>query len=149
MATTSGPSGPTSSSPRLYEAPNGARKIQVLAGQWKDAFRLAGKETGGFLGAKVGREVLTVGNHNTQMQLRAADGHFPDIQSVVPKGPPVVSWAVSVDLLKRICAVLSGMDCERARFLLWGAERPLAVIAQSEDGGVGLNVELLFMPLSK
>jgi hypothetical protein len=77
------------------------------------------------------------------------DGHFPDVDAVLPQGPPVFAIRVNVELLAGLLGVvgkLLGAGTRKVTLAFWKPDVPMAVVAKDEATGVCLDG--LLMPLT-
>ena len=77
------------------------------------------------------------------------DGHFPDVNAVLPKGPPAFAIAVNVELLAELLSVIGKIlsaETRKVTLAFWKPDVPMAVVAKDQATGVCLDG--LLMPLT-
>jgi hypothetical protein len=121
---------------------------------WLDGFKMVPKEKGYGrrdlpLGIDLGKHGFGMGTCGAQRQGRLLDGRFPNIDSVLPKRPATVSFAINpklmIDLLQAALAVVG--DEPRVMIHYFGKDKPVGLTCHTSDHG-GVFFDGLIMPLS-
>jgi hypothetical protein len=130
---------------RLVAEPNGARSIFVKASDVLAAFKVVcQKETAFKAGVKLGAEQAAFAGHNATARIHAQAVPFPDLTAFVPKARPAATVKVDPRLLAKVLRTCGEMGCRSVTLVLWGGDRPLAVVG---TGDSYLCVEAVVAPM--
>jgi hypothetical protein len=131
------------------EAPSLIFDMIVPAGRWKEAFRQVPKE--GALGLAASEGVITLALPQAVARCSPADSRWPNVDSVLPPGGPLVRLRVNPKMLARLLEVAAafaepGPSEPPAVDILWyGRDKPLGIVGKNH---LGQTFDALMMPLS-
>jgi hypothetical protein len=95
LAVVTGPGVEADVIPILLGAPNGASEALVPAEDWKKAFRLSKDKP---IHCVMGPTVTTFASGGQTLRATNGDGHWPNIDEVLPKTPPVCEIIIDAHL---------------------------------------------------
>jgi hypothetical protein len=133
----------------VEEAPGGTFDVIVPAGRWKEAFRQLPRDAA--LGLTAGEGVITLASPHCVARCTPTEGRWPDVDSVLPPGGPLVRLRVNPKMLARLLEVAAAFSAPDpfeppAVDLLWyGRDKPLGVVGKNREGQI---FDALLMPLT-
>ncbi len=130
---------------QLDGAANGASQGTIPGQEWQRWFRALPK--GGCLGLVLGEHAAHFATVDMRGTAPLLDGHFPNVDLVLPKTVPLARFVVNPDYLASICQIASAIDPEvrRIELLFYGDGRPMGLVARN---GSGQTMDALLMPLT-
>ena len=133
----------------VEEAPGGVFDMIIPASRWKEAFRQLPKEAA--LGLTAGEGVITLASPQCVSRCTPVEGRWPNVDTVLPTGGPLVRLRVNPKMLARlleVAAAFAELDPPEppAVDLLWyGRDKPLGVVGKNREGQI---FDALLMPLT-
>ena len=132
--------------PALEATPDGAREVLIPAADWAQAFRMGPK--GQPVGLAAGDGVFTFAVGTQAFTGTPPQGRYPDVEAVLPQGPPVVRFRLHPGLLAGLSDLASALglpEGNSVEILYYGQGKPVGLIGHNDRGQF---LDCLVMPLT-